>query len=130
MPNGVMARNGGRWGIAALVAIVLLGLGLRVGEAWDGRAPGFGAAARPARPPRGLRRRPLRGDRPHPRRRQRLPRRRRRDPTVERLLPRPAPLRRRHLQGDRRSPRTPRPPRPRPARNPRDRLLLPDRDAA
>jgi 4-amino-4-deoxy-L-arabinose transferase-like glycosyltransferase len=45
MPNGVTARNGGRWGIAALVAIVLLGLGLRVGEAWDGRAPVFDAAA-------------------------------------------------------------------------------------
>jgi 4-amino-4-deoxy-L-arabinose transferase-like glycosyltransferase len=45
MPNGVMARNGGRWGIAALVAIVLLGLGLRVGEAWGGRAPVFDAAA-------------------------------------------------------------------------------------
>jgi hypothetical protein len=45
MPNGVMARNGGRWGIAALVAIVLLGLGLRIGEAWDGRAPVFDATA-------------------------------------------------------------------------------------
>jgi 4-amino-4-deoxy-L-arabinose transferase-like glycosyltransferase len=45
MPNRVTARNGGRWGIAALVAIVLLGLGLRVGEAWDGRAPVFDAAA-------------------------------------------------------------------------------------
>jgi hypothetical protein len=45
MPNGVMARNGGRWGIAALVAIVLLGLGLRAGEAWDGRAPVFDATA-------------------------------------------------------------------------------------
>src|SRR6201996_7924474 len=45
MPNGAMARNGGRLGIAALVAIVLLGLGLRVGEAWDGRAPVFDAAA-------------------------------------------------------------------------------------
>jgi hypothetical protein len=45
MPNGVMARNGGRWGIAALVAIVLLGLGLRVGEAWDARAPVFDATA-------------------------------------------------------------------------------------
>src|SRR6201990_3334483 len=45
MPNGVMARNGGRWGFAALVAIVLLGLGLRVSEAWDGRAPVFDAAA-------------------------------------------------------------------------------------
>src|SRR6201996_2563274 len=45
MPNGVMARNGGRWGIAALVAILLLGLGLRAGEAWDGRAPVYDAAA-------------------------------------------------------------------------------------
>src|ERR1700753_312043 len=45
MPNGVMARNGGRWGIAALVAVVLLGLGLGVGEAWAGRAPVFDAAA-------------------------------------------------------------------------------------
>jgi 4-amino-4-deoxy-L-arabinose transferase-like glycosyltransferase len=45
MPNGVAARNGGRWGVAALVAILLLGAGLRVGEAWDGRAPVFDAAA-------------------------------------------------------------------------------------
>jgi 4-amino-4-deoxy-L-arabinose transferase-like glycosyltransferase len=45
MPNRVAARNGGRWGIAALVAILLLGLGLRVGEAWDGRAPVYDAAA-------------------------------------------------------------------------------------
>src|ERR1700761_7354688 len=45
MPNGVAARNGGRLGVAALVAILLLGLGLRVGEAWDGRAPVFDAAA-------------------------------------------------------------------------------------
>jgi hypothetical protein len=45
MPNGVMARNGGRVGVAALVAILLLGLGLRVGEAWDGRTPVFDAAA-------------------------------------------------------------------------------------
>src|ERR1700742_892573 len=45
MPNGVAARNGGRAGIAALVAILLLGLGLRVGEAWDGRAPVYDAAA-------------------------------------------------------------------------------------
>jgi hypothetical protein len=45
MPNGAVARNGGRWGIAALVAILLLGAGLRVGEAWDGRAPVFDAAA-------------------------------------------------------------------------------------
>jgi hypothetical protein len=45
MPNRLAARNGGRLGIAALVAILLLGLGLRVGEAWDGRAPVFDAAA-------------------------------------------------------------------------------------
>ncbi|HEX4306266.1 MAG TPA: hypothetical protein VHZ54_09535 [Solirubrobacterales bacterium] len=45
MPNGVAARNGGRLGFAALVAILLLGVGLRVGEAWDGRAPVFDAAA-------------------------------------------------------------------------------------
>jgi hypothetical protein len=45
MPNRVVAGNGGRLGIAALVAILLLGLGLRVGEAWDGRAPVFDAAA-------------------------------------------------------------------------------------
>jgi hypothetical protein len=45
MPNALVARNGGRWGLAALVAILLLGAGLRVGEAWDGRAPVFDAAA-------------------------------------------------------------------------------------
>src|ERR1700753_3164856 len=45
MPNRVVAGNGGRVGIAALVAILLLGLGLRVGEAWSGRAPVFDAAA-------------------------------------------------------------------------------------
>jgi hypothetical protein len=45
MSNRVAARNGGRAGIAALVAILLLGLGLRVGEAWDGRAPVYDAAA-------------------------------------------------------------------------------------
>ncbi|MFT3862799.1 MAG: glycosyltransferase family 39 protein [Solirubrobacterales bacterium] len=45
MPNGVIAHNGGRWGFAALIAILLLGLGLRVGEAWDGRAPVYDAAA-------------------------------------------------------------------------------------
>jgi hypothetical protein len=45
MPNRVIAHNGGRWGVAALIAILLLGLGLRVGEAWDGRAPVFDAAA-------------------------------------------------------------------------------------
>jgi 4-amino-4-deoxy-L-arabinose transferase-like glycosyltransferase len=45
MPNGLAARNGGRAGIAALVAILLLGFGLRIGEAWDGRAPVYDAAA-------------------------------------------------------------------------------------
>jgi hypothetical protein len=45
MPNRVVAGNGGRMGIATLVAILLLGLGLRVGEAWSGRAPVFDAAA-------------------------------------------------------------------------------------
>jgi 4-amino-4-deoxy-L-arabinose transferase-like glycosyltransferase len=45
MENGLAARNGGRIGLAALVAVLLLGLGLRVGEAWDGRAPVYDAAA-------------------------------------------------------------------------------------
>jgi 4-amino-4-deoxy-L-arabinose transferase-like glycosyltransferase len=45
MGNGLVARNGGRIGLAALVAILLLGLGLRVGEAWDGRAPVYDASA-------------------------------------------------------------------------------------
>jgi len=45
MPNRVAARNGGRLGIAALLAVLLLGLGLRVGEAWSGRAPVYDAAA-------------------------------------------------------------------------------------
>src|SRR6478735_3949674 len=45
MENGLAARNGGRVGLAALVAILLLGAGLRVGEAWDGRAPVYDAAA-------------------------------------------------------------------------------------
>src|SRR5215471_4555435 len=45
MPNAVVARNGGRWAIAVLIAILLLGAGLRVGEAWDGRAPVFDATA-------------------------------------------------------------------------------------
>jgi len=39
------ARNGGRAGLAALVAILLLGLGLRTAEAWDGRPPVYDAAA-------------------------------------------------------------------------------------
>jgi 4-amino-4-deoxy-L-arabinose transferase-like glycosyltransferase len=45
MESGLAARNGGRIGLAALAAILLLGLGLRVGEAWDGRAPVYDAAA-------------------------------------------------------------------------------------
>jgi 4-amino-4-deoxy-L-arabinose transferase-like glycosyltransferase len=39
------ARNGGRAGLAALAAILLLGLGLRVDDAWRGRAPVYDAAA-------------------------------------------------------------------------------------
>jgi 4-amino-4-deoxy-L-arabinose transferase-like glycosyltransferase len=45
MVTRLAARNGGRAGLAALVAILLLGVGLRVGEAWDGRAPVYDAAA-------------------------------------------------------------------------------------
>jgi hypothetical protein len=45
MRNGLAARNGGRAGLAALIAILLLGAGLRAGEAWDGRAPVYDAAA-------------------------------------------------------------------------------------
>ncbi len=43
--GGLVERNGGRAGLIALVAILLLGLGLRLNEAWDGRAPVFDAAA-------------------------------------------------------------------------------------
>ncbi|HEY6731464.1 MAG TPA: hypothetical protein VI039_10610, partial [Solirubrobacterales bacterium] len=45
MESGLAARHGGRVGLAALVAILMLGLGLRVGEAWDGRAPVYDAQA-------------------------------------------------------------------------------------
>lgn len=45
MESGLAARNGGRAGLVALAAILLLGLGLRVGEAWDGRAPVYDARA-------------------------------------------------------------------------------------
>jgi hypothetical protein len=41
--SGLAARNGGRAGLAALVAILLLGTVLRLGEAWDGRAPVYDA---------------------------------------------------------------------------------------
>lgn len=43
--SGLAARNGGRIGLAALVAILLLGVGLRVGYAWEGRQPVYDAAA-------------------------------------------------------------------------------------
>src|ERR1700709_641878 len=45
MGNGLAARSGGRGGLAALLAILLLGAGLRVDQAWDGRAPVYDAAA-------------------------------------------------------------------------------------
>jgi len=45
MESGLAARNGGRIGLAALIAVLLLGLGLRVGEAWEGRAPVYDAQA-------------------------------------------------------------------------------------
>jgi len=45
MASGLAARNGGWIGLGALVAILLLGLGLRLGEAWDGRAPVYDAQA-------------------------------------------------------------------------------------
>jgi hypothetical protein len=45
MNSGLAARHGGRLGLAALVAILLLGLGLRLNEAWDGRSPVYDAAA-------------------------------------------------------------------------------------
>jgi Dolichyl-phosphate-mannose-protein mannosyltransferase len=43
--NDLAARNGGRAGLVVLVAILLLGLGLRGYEAWDGRPPVYDAAA-------------------------------------------------------------------------------------
>jgi hypothetical protein len=43
--SALAARNGGRLGLAALVAVLLLGLALRVGYAWDGRAPVYDAQA-------------------------------------------------------------------------------------
>jgi 4-amino-4-deoxy-L-arabinose transferase-like glycosyltransferase len=45
MGNGLAARNGGRAGLAALAAILLLGIGLRLDYAWDGREPVFDARA-------------------------------------------------------------------------------------
>jgi hypothetical protein len=43
--SGLAERNGGRVGIATLAVILLLGLGLRVNEAWQGRTPVFDASA-------------------------------------------------------------------------------------
>lgn len=43
--KGLAARNGGRAGLAALAAVLLVGLGLRGHEAWDGRPPVFDARA-------------------------------------------------------------------------------------
>ena len=43
--SDLAARNGGRAGLAVLAAILLLGFGLRVDNAWDGRDPVFDAAA-------------------------------------------------------------------------------------
>jgi hypothetical protein len=45
MENGLAARNGGRVGLLALAAILLIGLGLRLDYAWDGREPVYDAAA-------------------------------------------------------------------------------------
>ncbi|HMJ73359.1 MAG TPA: glycosyltransferase family 39 protein [Solirubrobacterales bacterium] len=41
--RGLAARNGGQIGLAALVAILLLGVGLRVDNAWQGRAAVYDA---------------------------------------------------------------------------------------
>jgi len=43
--SGLAQRNGGRAAIAVLAAILVLGLGLRLDNAWKGRAPVFDAAA-------------------------------------------------------------------------------------
>lgn len=43
--GALAARNGGRAGLAALVAILLLGLGLRADYGWQGRPPVFDAVA-------------------------------------------------------------------------------------
>lgn len=42
---GLAEGNGGRAAVAGLVIVLLLGLGLRAREAWDGRAPVYDAAA-------------------------------------------------------------------------------------
>jgi Dolichyl-phosphate-mannose-protein mannosyltransferase len=43
--QALATRNGGRIALAALIALLLLGPGLRVAEAWDGRPPVYDAAA-------------------------------------------------------------------------------------
>jgi 4-amino-4-deoxy-L-arabinose transferase-like glycosyltransferase len=43
--SGLAERNGGRTGVAVLAAILALGLGLRIENAWKGRDPVFDAAA-------------------------------------------------------------------------------------
>jgi 4-amino-4-deoxy-L-arabinose transferase-like glycosyltransferase len=43
--SALAARNGGRVGLAALAAILLLGLGLRADNAWQGRPPVYDAVA-------------------------------------------------------------------------------------
>jgi 4-amino-4-deoxy-L-arabinose transferase-like glycosyltransferase len=43
--SGLAERNGGRVGLAVLAAILVLGLGLRLDNAWKGRDPVFDAAA-------------------------------------------------------------------------------------
>ena len=93
MESGLAARNGGRIGLAALVAILLLGLGLRVGEAWDGRAPVYDAAAYAAIAAN------LEGG-------EGFTVGRRRHAAVEQLLARAAAVRRRDLRAVRRRPRT------------------------
>jgi 4-amino-4-deoxy-L-arabinose transferase-like glycosyltransferase len=45
MVTRLAARNGGRAGLAALAAILLLGFGLRIDYAWEGRTPVFDATA-------------------------------------------------------------------------------------
>lgn len=45
MEHGLAARKRGRVGLVALVAILLLGIGLRLDYAWDGREPVYDAAA-------------------------------------------------------------------------------------
>jgi hypothetical protein len=43
--SALAARNGGRAGLAALAAILALGLGLRIDYAWEGRIPVYDATA-------------------------------------------------------------------------------------